>query len=298
VNKQHRQAYQAIKEVCQNNHGWKSILLKYIGVSRQAYSKFINHDETLWEKQNIELKKEVQRIYEFHTQNIGAGKILTNLKADNNLMFEVTLKQIKRVMRDLMITCKTRVKKKNRKENEERYIQDNILNQNFTVSKPNEIWLSDSTQLEYGIREKHKVRLSGILDLHGRYLLSYNITPTESSKAETTMFEDAFKKVGDVHPMVHTDRGSAFVSYAFNDLLAQHQVTRSMSRPGTPYDNAPMERWWNDFKLRWINRHPTPTTLEELKRLVEEGIDYFNNYDRSDKRNGLTPTEYRNEAIY
>ena len=49
-----------------------------------------------------------------------------------------------------------------------------------------------------------------------------------------------------------------------------------MSRPGTPYDSAPMERWWNEFKLRWMDRHPMPKTFEELVKLVEEGIEYFN----------------------
>lgn len=70
-----------------------------------------------------------------------------------------------------------------------------------------------------------------------------------------------------------------------------------MSRPGAPYDNAPMERWWNEFKLRWMARHPTPKTYQELVKLVEEGIVYFNHQNRSAQRNGLTPDEYWNEAI-
>ena len=69
-----------------------------------------------------------------------------------------------------------------------------------------------------------------------------------------------------------------------------------MSRPGTPFDNAPMERWWNEFKLRWMDRHSMPKTLQELEKLVEEGIEYFNCHNRSAQRNGLTPDEYWNEA--
>ncbi|WKF85453.1 integrase core domain-containing protein [Lacticaseibacillus pantheris] len=73
-------------------------------------------------------------------------------------------------------------------------------------------------------------------------------------------------------------------------------MTRSMSRPGKPYDNAPMERWWNVFKLRWMERHPLPKTLQELEKFVEEGIEYFNHHNRSAQTNGLTPHEYWNEA--
>ena len=96
---------------------------------------------------------------------------------------------------------------------------------------------------------------------------------------------------------MHTDRGSAYTSSAFNQFLAQHEVTRSMSRPGTPYDNAPMERWWNEFKVRWIARHARPATYKELVALVEEGITYFNQLDRSPARNDLPPAEYWNKPV-
>lgn len=297
MNKQRRQAYQAIKEVCQNHYGWINILLKYIGVSRQAYHKFHTHPETEFEKRNKQLKKELLIVFEEHNKSIGASKILSNLNHKKVLNFKATIKQVKRIMRELKIKCIVREKKKARKKIEEQYIRDNILNQDFTASKPNEVWLSDSTQLEYGKTQKKSVRLSGILDLYGRYLVGYKITESETAEAETSMFREAFDKVGNVHPLVHTDRGSAYVSNKFSNLLMEKQIVRSMSRPGTPFDNSPMEHWWSEFKLRWINIHPTPESKEELEKLVFEGIEYFNKKDRSEARNDLTPAEYWNEAI-
>lgn len=297
MKKQRRQAYQAIKIVCQNNHGWISILLTYIGVSRQAYNKFHNRTETALDRRDRVLKKHVKRIYLEHNKGIGAGKILTHLKKEVEINPEPTIKQVKRIMRELRISCIVRKKKKNRKDLNERYIQDNVLNRQFTAEKPNQIWLSDSTQLEYGKGTTHKVRLNGILDTYGNYLIGYKITETETAQAETDMFQETFDRIGNVHPLVHTDRGSAYLSYKFNDLLARHQVTRSMSRPGTPYDNSPMEHWWGDFKERWMNLHPIPESLESLKVLVEQGINYFNKRDRSDKWKGSTPEEYWNEAF-
>lgn len=70
-----------------------------------------------------------------------------------------------------------------------------------------------------------------------------------------------------------------------------------MSQPGTPYDNAPMERWWNDFKNRWIACHPLAKTYQELVKLVGAEIEYFNHYNRLIQRNGLTPDEYWDKAI-
>jgi transposase InsO family protein len=203
---------------------------------------------------------------------------------------------VRRVMRELCLTCQIRVKKRSRRKEQEQYIIDNVLDQHFDVEAPNQVWLSDSTELTYGVNGENKIRLSGVLDLYGRRLLSYNLSATETSAAEIETFQRAFDTAGGVHVIVHTDRGSAFTSGAFNNFLARYNVVRSMSRPGTPYDNAPMERWWNEFKLRWMDRHPLAKTYEELKQLVEEGIEYFNHHNRSAQRNGLTPDEYWGEA--
>ena len=297
MNKQHRLAYIAIREVSQGKRGAVATLLKLIGVSRQAYYKGLNRTETTWEQHNVLLKKRTQYWYDFHHQGIGADNLLIALQHDDEIKFPVTIKMVRRVQRELDIHCKIRVKKRKRRKESEQHILDNILNQNFDVEAPNQVWLSDSTELTYGVNGEYKVRFSGVLDLYGRRLLSYNLSATETSAAEVQVFKQAFEVVGDVHPMVHTDRGSAFTSGFFNNFLSRHNIIRSMSRPGTPYDNAPMERWWNEFKLRWMERQPMPKTYDDLVKMVEKGIEYFNHHNRSAQRNGLTPDEYWNEAV-
>ncbi len=297
MNEQHRLAYRAIKEVSHQHHGAITKLLAILGVSRQAYNKSFKRVETQWEKHDKVLKQRVQYWFDFHYQGIGAGNLLINLEQDEQITFAVTPKQVRRVMRALNIRCQIRTKKHNRIKQSEQYTQDNLLDQEFTVEQPNQVWLSDSTEVTYGVNGEHKVRFSGVLALYGRRLMAYHLSPTETSKAEIAVFQRAFDAVGEeVHPMIHTDRGSAYTSNEFNDFLVPFKVTRSMSRPGTPYDNAPMERWWNEFKLRWLARHARPKTYEELLQLIEAGIEYFNHQNRSAQRNGLTPDEYWNEA--
>ncbi|MCL5459602.1 IS3 family transposase, partial [Loigolactobacillus coryniformis] len=271
MNKQHQLAYVAIKEVSQGKHGALTKLLAVVGVSRQAYYKGLKREETAWEVRDRQLKERIQYWFDFHHQSIGAGNLLVNLQHDESITFEVTYKMVRRVMRELGLRCQIRVKKHSRQKASEQYVQDNVLNQNFDTDAPNKVWLSDSTELRFGPNGEYKIRLSGVLDLYGRLLLAHNLSITETSAAEIEVFQRAFDRVGDVHPLIHTDRGSAYTSGAFNNFLGRYDVIRSMSRPGTPYDNAPMERWWNEFKLRWMERHPMPKTLQELEKLVEEG---------------------------
>ena len=85
--------------------------------------------------------------------------------------------------------------------------------------------------------------------------------------------------------------------FALRRIVSRQMCVKRFKAVGMPYDNAPMERWWNEFKLRWIDRHAKPVTYKELVALVEEGINYFNQLDRSPARNDLTPAEYWNEAV-
>ncbi|MDV0431185.1 IS3 family transposase [Lactiplantibacillus sp. DA1] len=221
----------------------------------------------------------------------------SNLRRDPEVTESVALKQVKRIMNKLGIRCQVRQKKRSRIQQQEQYLQDNVLDQQFNASRPNQAWLADSTELVYDVNGQYKMRLSGVLDLYGRHLIAHKLSESKTSNAEIQIFQRAVNFAGDVHPLVHTDRGSAYTSRAFNQFLIQHEVTRSMSRPGTPYDNAPMERWWNEFKVRWIERRARPATYKELVALVEEGITYFNQLGRSPAGNDLTPVEYWNKAV-
>ena len=57
-----------------------------------------------------------------------------------------------------------------------------------------------------------------------------------------------------------------------------------------------MERWWNDFKLIWLAKHPRPRTMAELDKLVQGAIEYFNTKRAYTTRNGLTAEQFRNQA--
>ena len=54
--------------------------------------------------------------------------------------------------------------------------------------------------------------------------------------------------------VLHSDQGSVYASKAFNELLPMYSITRSMSRAGTPTDNAAMEsiNGWIKAEISWI----------------------------------------------
>lgn len=155
--------------------------------------------------------------------------------------------------------------------------------------------MTDTTELTYG--RGNKVRLHAIIDLYGNYALSYFISPTETAKDVIKAFELAKQKTSRLAPLIHTDRGSAYTSREFSNYLIQNQCVHSMSAPGTPADNAVIERWWCDFKHLWLAHQPEPQTYDQLLKLVAEGVKYFNTVEISGKRKNLTAVDYYRSEI-
>lgn len=105
------------------------------------------------------------------------------------------------------------------------------------------------------------------MDLYGRYVLSYNISATETAASAIESFKRTFKVELGAQPRIriHTDRGVAYCSMAFNDYLAEQNCIHSMSHPSHPWKNSPIERWWNDFTLVWLAKRARSKTLAELE---------------------------------
>ena len=60
-------------------------------------------------------------------------------------------------------------------------------------------------------------------------------------RSQDRVFNQAAKASGTTPEMIHTDRGAAYTSKAFNHYLASNNSQHSYSAPVTPADNAVME---------------------------------------------------------
>ena len=92
--------------------------------------------------------------------------------------------------------------------------------------------------------------------------------------------------------ILHSDRGSVYTSKAYNELLPMYGITRSMSRAGTPTDNAAMEaiNGWIKAEM-FMDLHVTGE--ESVESQVNDYITFFNEQRPAYSLNYLTPNQYR-----
>ena len=100
------------------------------------------------------------------------------------------------------------------------------------------------------------------------------------------------KQFPEMRTVLHSDQGSVYASKAFNELLPMYNITHSMSRAGTPTDNAAMEaiNGWVKAEL-FMDFHVTGT--ESVEKEIDDYIVFFNEQRPAYALNYLTPKQYR-----
>ncbi len=198
-------------------------------------------------------------------------------------------------MRYLGIKAEIRKKRKGYIKATPQTVAENILKRNFNAEAPNMKWLTDVT--EFRVKgTSQKLFLSAILDLHDRSIVAYEISKRNDNRLVFKTFDKAIAKNPDAKPLFHSDRGFQYTSRVFNRKLKDIGAIQSMSRVGRCIDNGPMEGFFGIIKSEMYHLNNFDTT-EALKEAIDAYIEFYNNQRFSPVLKGLTPIEYRNQAL-
>lgn len=248
---------------------------------------FYNHvlrykkDNTWYAKRREEYRLKIQQIYDDSNQIFGAAKIATVMK-DNG--YRISVEMVRKLMRDMgLISIRQDAKDLYDKE-QRRY--KNYLNQQFTTTRPNEVWVSDITYFRFNNKNFH---ICVILDLFSRMVIAYKVGKVNSTQLVRSTFQMAYMERKPVLPLTfHTDRGSNYQSKTYRLLLRSFGVTQSFSRAHIPYDNSVMESFFSNLKREELYR--TKYRSEgEFRTAVDRYIVFYNEQRPHAKNGYKTP---------
>ena len=171
-------------------------------------------------------------------------------------------------------------------------IFSNLLKQDFRSEGKNRIWFTDFTYIRLS-NEKMRYNCS-ILDLYDRSIVaSVNGELINTELAKETL-EKALKSEKPKEGLIlHSDQGCQYTSWEFVSYCREKKIIQSMSKAGRPYDNAPMERFYNTLKneLIYPNHFYTESALDEaLSRYV---FVWYKHIRPHSYNGGRTPFEVR-----
>jgi putative transposase len=265
------------------------VLLDVAKLSRATYYYHLKRMES--PDKYAAVKEEIKVIYMENKKRVGYRRITLEL---HNKGIIINHKTVQRLMKQLGLFCRVRMKRYKSYRGEVGKIAPNLLERNFAADRPNQKWVTDVTEFSlFG----QKLYLSPILDLYSRDIVSYTITKSPSFQLVTDMLEQAFQKIPDGSNLIlHSDQGWQYQMKPYLRMLKAKGIQQSMSRKGNCLDNAVVENFFGILKTELLYLQD----FESLEHFVQELIDYLDYYNnRRIKANlkGLSPALHRQQAL-
>ncbi len=151
--------------------------------------------------------------------------------------------------------------------------RENLVKQQFKVDAPNQIWVSDVTEVKY--KEK-RLFLCVIIDLYARKVIAYKYSNKNNTYLTKGTFERAyFSRNPGKELIFHSDQGSNYVSRTFRMCLTEKGVKQSFSASDVPYDNSVCESFFSIYKQEEFYRKDY-TSEAAVKRGINEFMLFYN----------------------
>lgn len=271
-------------------HEYKiSLLIDVACLPHSTYYYYTKHKND--EDKYSEVKEQITTIYHENRGRYGYRRITAEL---HNRGYVINHKTVQRLMKDMNIICRVRMKKYCSYRGDVGKIAPNLLQRDFNTSKPNEKWVTDVTEFSLF---SEKLFLSPILDLHSQDLIAYTIYEKPALSGVTSMLDQAFKKIPDnTNLILHSDQGWQYQNKQYQKMLKSKGIRQSMSRKGNCLDNAVMENFFGLLKSELLYLQDFDS-IDHFKEELIAYLDYYNNQRIKVKLKGLPPALHRQQAL-
>ncbi len=262
-----------------------------MGVSRAGYYKWKNRGRPAYidkRKRVLDLVTEVHAAHPSHGYRWVCAFIRTN--------YDISFSEnyVYKAFRYLGIESETKHKKRNRPRKERDKYPNLIFSTWETVDRPRQVIVSDMTA--FRIRW-FLIEVTFYFDVFTKQILTWRIADRRGDREQYIGGLDDVVELLKGHEektILHTDQGSVYASMAYNNLIADTNIQRSMSRAGKPTDNPVNESlngWikeelYIDFKLDDCRYR------DEIDEIIARYVDYYNKQRPCYAIGYDTPDEY------
>lgn len=260
------------------------------GVSRAGYYRFLKEEEPDFEE--MDLRDRIQRLFLAHKRRYGYRRVTAQLRIEG---LAVNHKRVARLMReDNLLAIQPRLFVRTTDSDHEYPVALNLASR-MQVNGVNQLWVADITYIRLA---GEFVFLAVVLDAFSRRVVGWCLDRSLEAHLAIGALRQA---IAARHPppglVHHSDRGIQYACSAYVQVLKDHHITPSMSRPANPYDNAGCESFMRTLKAEEIHAS-CYRNMEHLRECLAEFIDEYYNRSRLHSALGYLPPQlYEDRAM-
>lgn len=260
------------------------ILLEVLEIPRSTFYRWKKSYNTILNGLT-DIEREINRLCREHNYRLGYRKITALM----NRSLKICRNTVQKIMQKYGWNCRVKSKRNSHHPGAQHPAASNRLNRIFRAKRPFEKLVTDITYLPKGLY------LSSIMDLYDRSIIAYTIGATQNLSFVLDTLSQLPEQVENC--LLHSDQGSVYTSAGYQNAVKGKSITMSMSRKGTPADNAPIECFHSQLKSETFYLN---TELESSKEIVSqtviEYITYYNEFRIQEQLGYLSPNEFRRAA--
>jgi putative transposase len=247
-------------------------MCEVLEISPKTYYKYRNIADRDYDDYKL-----IRKVFNQSMKTYGYRRVTDELRENYGIIYNT--KKVLRIMRKYGIVP-LYIKNQQRNGNRirvEQLLKPNILNRDFYQKG----WVTDITYLDYAGKRSF---LSTIIDLSTRKIVSYQISNRNDNKIVLDTLHKALRKTRDPSGMVlHSDQGFQYFSTEYRTVCESKGILVSMSRKGTPLDNAVIESFHSILKKETLYNNDIKNHEEYIK-LIKQWLNFYNTKRRKNKK--------------
>jgi len=265
-----------------------AVMCRVLEVSRSGYYAWRTRSPSETATRREELVARIRVVHAEVKARYGSPRMTVELQARG---VACSVNTVAKVMKRHGIRAKTvRRFVRTTDANHRMPVAENVLDRQFTATKPNEKWAMDFTYLP---TVEGWLFLALVVDLFSRRIVGWSMAATMTSRLVVDALEMAVRQRGPQAGLIaHSDRGSQYASEHYQSELHREGMVVSMSGVGQCWDNAVVESTFGSLKRELVH-HESYATREEAKASVFEYLEVFYNRVRRHSTLGyMSPAEF------
>ena len=258
-----------------------------VGLSRSTIRRRLRSASVTLEQKDLQRRAQIQAIA-LEMRSYGYRPITAELRRRRVV---INRKVVLRLLREDNLLCLRRRAFVATTDSKHRFTVYPNLARDLVLTDINQLWVADITYIRL---PRAFIYLAAILDAYSRRCIGWALARSIDARLPLTALKMALQtrsfRPGQLTH--HSDQGVQYACYDYVQVLEQHQIIISMSRPGTPYDNAKAERFMRTLKYEEVYLNDYDTFAEVLSSM-EHFIEAVYNHKRLHSALGyLPPAEF------